>query len=172
MHKHFRMIAILNFMREHSSNATGAQLWAKLRSMYDLPGLDEQDESEAGDEEDPDKFVEFAVPYIEFSSVIEQHRRESSVESGPPVAPTRSSKRKRRASVDLSATESPAEDTDAADTEKSSMSKLRRTPKRNIQPPTKQNTQAAVKHEHKPSTTKAAKNTAPPSRKSSRTRQR
>lgn len=94
MHKHFRMVAIRNYMLnqgiinpldEHTSNAG---IWRKLESLYDLPGLDEREDSVVDDTDDDDRksytyWRDFELPRQDFEDMMWDRRLAPEGESTP-----------------------------------------------------------------------------------------
>lgn len=94
MHKHFRIIAIAELMKNHgvSGEHTGIHgIWEKLKTLYNLEALDEmEDEVEAGDDDDeaqdddgdaddaakdlPKGWKEFSLPEDEFGDLMRNRR--------------------------------------------------------------------------------------------------
>ncbi|KAI8285591.1 hypothetical protein K4K60_001125 [Colletotrichum sp. SAR11_57] len=74
MHKHFRMIAISEHLRNHGIGPEDCphtripHIWQKLRTLYDLPTIDQrEDYFDAQDDENYDKrFKEFTLPPGDF----------------------------------------------------------------------------------------------------------
>lgn len=66
MHKHFRMIALSEHLRNHGYNPEIDQhtripgIWSKLRTLYTLPIIDDRENS--FEYEEPDKFLDFEIP--------------------------------------------------------------------------------------------------------------
>ncbi|RPA74454.1 CT20-domain-containing protein [Ascobolus immersus RN42] len=87
MHKHFRMIAIAELMKNHGvadkhTNIPG--IWAKLRTLYNLEGLDEREDiSEDGHESH--HYTDFRLP-PSFEPAM-MARRFASTSHSPSVSP-------------------------------------------------------------------------------------
>lgn len=66
IHKHFRMIAISEHLRNHGydprlhRHTSIPGIWAKLRTLYNLDLIDERENSFAY--EDPEKYIDFVLP--------------------------------------------------------------------------------------------------------------
>lgn len=85
IHKHFRMVAIRHYMLsqgitnpsdEHTSTAG---IWRKLESLYDLPGLDEREDSIIDDADDDDGknisyWRDFELPRDDFEAMMWDRR--------------------------------------------------------------------------------------------------
>jgi len=84
MHKHFRMIAIRDFMlnqgvtTSEDPHTTTAGIWAKLDSLYDLAKLDEREDSIVDAIDDNSKgvayFRDFELPREDFEELMWQRR--------------------------------------------------------------------------------------------------
>ncbi|KAA6408526.1 MAG: hypothetical protein FRX48_07608 [Lasallia pustulata] len=96
MHKHFRMIAISQHLRNHgytSSRDTHTRIpgiWQKLRSLYNLEALDERENSfgeEAADDSEHPKepFFQFRLPQDEFEDHMFAKRVAPQSSSSPPA---------------------------------------------------------------------------------------
>ena len=81
MHKHFRMLAIRDYMlgqgviKSTDDHTSVAGIWTKLESLYDLPRLDEREDSVVadGDEEDEKAtqyWREFELPRDDFEGMM------------------------------------------------------------------------------------------------------
>ncbi|UKZ47456.1 hypothetical protein TrVGV298_001674 [Trichoderma virens] len=76
MHKHFRMIAISEHLRNHGidpdihRHTRIPHIWEKLRTYYDLDLIDEREYFD--DDEAEDKYVEFSLPFHEFGELMLQ----------------------------------------------------------------------------------------------------
>ncbi|KAI5785034.1 chromatin modification-related protein EAF7-domain-containing protein [Peziza echinospora] len=75
MHKHFRMLAIEQMMRNHGvsdahTNTEG--IWKKLNSLYNLEGIDEREDME--DESDAPSWTEFKLPDEDFGELMASRR--------------------------------------------------------------------------------------------------
>ena len=94
MHKHFRMVAIKDYMiGEGVINATDKHtttegIWQKLASLYDLPGLDEREDSVInhgvgdGDDNGP-YFRDFELPREDFDGLMWDRRLNPDGDSSP-----------------------------------------------------------------------------------------
>ncbi|OAA47751.1 CT20 family protein [Metarhizium rileyi] len=122
MHKHFRMIAISEHLRNHGFDPDIYQhtriprIWDKLRTYFDLDLIDEREYFD--DDEPEDKYVDFTLPRSHFLDSMRQ-RAVADISEAPTSPPEldlspssfRSRKRKR------SGTASRARANDAEDTE-------------------------------------------------------
>ncbi|MCJ1357569.1 MAG: hypothetical protein MMC33_007565 [Icmadophila ericetorum] len=91
MHKHFRMIALSQYLRSHGykeqhTNIPG--IWKKLGTLYNLEALDQREDAfnettsefdDAGDED----FVEFDLPQAEFGERMYERRFATTTSSSP-----------------------------------------------------------------------------------------
>lgn len=122
MHKHFRMIAISEHLRNHGFDPDIYQhtripnIWDKLRTYYNLDLIDEREYFD--DDETEDKYVDFTLPHSHFLDSMMQRAVADSSEAptSPPqleLSPELSHARKRK----RSGTASKARATDAEDTE-------------------------------------------------------
>ncbi|GAB0132716.1 hypothetical protein EsDP_00001144 [Epichloe bromicola] len=122
MHKHFRMIAISEHLRNHGFDPDIYQhtripnIWDKLRTYYDLDAIDEREYFE--DDELDEKYVDFSLPRSKFlDSMMRRAVADFSEAPTSPaeldISPEPSQARKRK----RSGTASKARDTDAYDTE-------------------------------------------------------
>ena len=122
MHKHFRMIAISEHLRNHGFDPDVFQhlriphIWDKLRTYYDLDLIDER---EYYDDDDPDdKYVDFSLPHSDFLRPMMQRAAADSSEAptSPPemaLSPEATHSRKRKRSGTLPKARAPsAEDTE------------------------------------------------------------
>lgn len=70
MHKHFRMIAISEHLRNHGIDPDRHQhtripfIWQKLRAYYNLDFIDERENID--DEDDEERYIDFALPLGEY----------------------------------------------------------------------------------------------------------
>ncbi|KZF23397.1 CT20-domain-containing protein [Xylona heveae TC161] len=96
MHKHFRMIAISQQLRNHgyTSPADGHTripgIWKKLESLYNMEALDERENSfidEDAEETDPvtERFYEFKLPEDEYGELQFERRLAEEPSSSPPM---------------------------------------------------------------------------------------
>ncbi|KAH8659295.1 chromatin modification-related protein EAF7-domain-containing protein [Tricladium varicosporioides] len=124
MHKHFRMIAISEHLRNHGYDPTVEQhtripgIWSKLRTLYNLDVIDERENSFDYDDGD-DKFLEFSLPEEEYDEEMFMRGRRSPSEapSSPPrfkrsPSPQAPKKRKRGDTVTQKNRASTVDDTD------------------------------------------------------------
>ncbi|KAH8889777.1 hypothetical protein GQ53DRAFT_795101 [Thozetella sp. PMI_491] len=112
MHKHFRMIAISEHLRNHGfdpdmyPHTRISGIWSKLREFYDLEAIDERENNMEPTDEDPvagepRRWKDFDLPFAEFGEEILRHARARNPGSPPdsppqfdPEAPHSSKKRK------------------------------------------------------------------------------
>lgn len=93
MHKHFRMIALSEHLRNHGYDPTIEThtsipgIWEKLRSLYALSIIDERENS--FEYEDPDKFLDFNLPEEDYEVDMFMRGKLTSGEaqSSPPSSP-------------------------------------------------------------------------------------
>lgn len=99
MHKHFRIIGIAELMKNHgvSGTHTGiAGIWAKLRTLYNLRGLDEREDAPDADADDddyddddsddrgpPGGWIEFALPDADFGELMRARRVDPHTRDSP-----------------------------------------------------------------------------------------
>ncbi|KAH7328153.1 chromatin modification-related protein EAF7-domain-containing protein [Stachybotrys elegans] len=89
MHKHFRMIAISEHLRNHGFDPDIYQhtripyIWEKLRTYYNLDIIDEREYFD--DDESEDKYVDFSLPGEEFLETMVQRRLADTSEA--PTSP-------------------------------------------------------------------------------------
>ncbi|OAQ63201.1 CT20 family protein [Pochonia chlamydosporia 170] len=122
MHKHFRMIAISEHLRNHGfdpdiyHHTRIPNIWDKLRTYYDLDLIDEREYFD--DDEHDEKYVDFSLPHSHYLDSMMQRAVADASEAptSPPaldLSPEPSLPRKRK----RSGTASKARATDAEDTE-------------------------------------------------------
>ncbi|KAG8422521.1 hypothetical protein J3459_010263 [Metarhizium acridum] len=122
MHKHFRMIAISEHLRNHGFDPDIYQhtripnIWDKLRTYYNLDLIDEREYFD--DDESEDKYVDFTLPHSHFLDSMMQRAVAdcSEAPTSPPqleLSPGLSHARRRTRSGTASKTRA----TDAEDTE-------------------------------------------------------
>ncbi|KAL1997420.1 hypothetical protein VTN49DRAFT_860 [Thermomyces lanuginosus] len=76
MHKHFRMIAISEYMKSQGYAPANEEhtripgIWKKLNSLYNLPALDEREDSIIYDESDESEYCPFELPQGEFGEMM------------------------------------------------------------------------------------------------------
>lgn len=137
MHKHFRMIAISEHLKNHGIDPDLYQhtripfIWAKLRSYYNLESIDERESFD--DEDDEDRYLDFSLPTEDFKlqmlqrAVAEASEAPTSppeLELSPP--PANAGKRKRVGGASRSKTRAASADTeDDAATDASPVAKTR-----------------------------------------------
>ncbi|MCJ1234076.1 hypothetical protein MMC14_002034 [Varicellaria rhodocarpa] len=99
MHKHFRMIALSQYLRNHGYNPEKEVhtripgIWKKLGGLYNLQALDDREDSFGeinSDESDPSKegFFDFQLPSDDFKSMMFARRLAPAGSSSPVVAPS------------------------------------------------------------------------------------
>ncbi|KAL2871769.1 uncharacterized protein BJX67DRAFT_376639 [Aspergillus lucknowensis] len=96
MHKHFRMVAISEFMKSqgyapsHAEHTRIPGIWKKLGSLYNLAGLDEREDSlihEASDDVDgKEVYCPFELPEDEYGDMMFERRL--AMEGSPSPAPS------------------------------------------------------------------------------------
>ncbi|CZT43696.1 related to EAF7 Esa1 associated protein, subunit of the NuA4 histone acetyltransferase complex [Rhynchosporium secalis] len=129
IHKHFRMIAISEHLRNHGNDPTIEQhtripgIWIKLRTMYDLDIIDDRENYF-----DEEQFIDFKLPEDEFDELMFKKGRRrteadeaSEAPSSPPQlgrasSPPRARKRKRGDVVAAKSRADTVEETDEART--------------------------------------------------------
>lgn len=85
VHKHFRMIALSSFMRNHGYDPEVDQhtripaIWEKLSTLYNLESIDERENYE----NDEDQFLDFDLPSEYAHEQFERGRRRT---SSPPTS--------------------------------------------------------------------------------------
>jgi MRG-binding protein len=126
MHKHFRMIALSEHLRNHGYDPTVEKhtripgIWEKLGTLYNLPIIDDRENS--FEYEDQGKYLEFKLPdedYDEPTFMRGQRRADSETPSSPPrlgrspsPVPQGVRKRKRADTVTTKNRASTVDDTD------------------------------------------------------------
>ncbi|KAL7270366.1 hypothetical protein RUND412_006936 [Rhizina undulata] len=123
MHKHFRMVGISELMKNHgvSDSHTNIEgIWRKLKSLYNLEGLDEREDME--DEfESPNPAPQFSLPEDEYGHLMSARRLDPASTDSPPATRSENSfatsmgrykkgRAMRSASIDESTTNSAAAD--------------------------------------------------------------
>jgi MRG-binding protein len=86
IHKHFRIIGISELMKNHgvsSAHTSISGIWSKLRTLYNLEGLDER-EDEREDEEEGDAWIEFRLPGSEYGELMRERRFDPESKDSPP----------------------------------------------------------------------------------------
>lgn len=89
MHKHFRMIAISEHLRNHGFDPDFHKhtripfIWQKLRTFYNLDIIDERENFE--EDEPEDRYNEFSLPSETFGEAMYQRRFADSAD--PPSSP-------------------------------------------------------------------------------------
>ncbi|RDW79663.1 hypothetical protein BP6252_04301 [Coleophoma cylindrospora] len=91
MHKHFRMIALSEYLRNHGydprvdTHTRIPGIWEKLGTLYNMRVIDERENSFDIDEDLEEKYLEFKLPDEDFGQLMwEKGRAPPSVESSPP----------------------------------------------------------------------------------------
>jgi MRG-binding protein len=129
MHKHFRMIALAQHLRNHGYDEKHTQIpgiWAKLKTLYNMEMIDAREDS-VDDEEEEDKevpFIDFELPDDDFGRLkfLRGKRRHSEAPSSPPrlarsLSPPPMKKRKKGDTMTTTKTRaSTVDDTDEART--------------------------------------------------------
>ncbi|KAF8476858.1 chromatin modification-related protein EAF7-domain-containing protein [Kalaharituber pfeilii] len=116
MHKHFRMLAIEQMMRNHgvSDSHTNAEgIWKKLNTLYNLEGLDEREDME--DESDSPTWTEFKLPEEDFGELMAARRLNPEGTASPGHMMDVSKRRQRLSGSTLGAAESKAGRSPSAD---------------------------------------------------------
>src|SRR4051794_903772 len=101
MHKHFRMIALSEYLRNHGydprvdTHTRIPGIWQKLRTLYNMPIIDDRENSFEYDEEVHDKYNEFELPPEEYDEITFMRGKrstpsETSEEGSPAAASARS----------------------------------------------------------------------------------
>src|ERR1700761_4984026 len=73
MHKHFRMIALSEHLRNHGydprveTHTRIPGIWQKLNTLYNMPIIDDRENSFEYEEEIQDKYHEFELPPDEYA---------------------------------------------------------------------------------------------------------
>jgi len=130
MHKHFRMIALSEYLRNHGydpQNETHTRIpgiWRKLSTMYNMPIIDDRENSFEYEEEFQGKYHEFELPPDDYATeTFMRGRLENASEAGssPPKlgrspSPERAVRRRKRGETVTQARTraSTVEDTDDA----------------------------------------------------------
>ncbi len=143
MHKHFRMIALSEHLRNHGYKDAHTRIpgiWAKLNTLYNLEIIDaNENRLDFGDDDDEDEdegYTEFQLPeekYDEECFTRGRRREDSETRSSPPridekiqpVLPPPSTTRKRRRGEQASTRASTVDDTDEAGTSPAPPSSVR-----------------------------------------------
>ncbi|CUS10293.1 unnamed protein product [Tuber aestivum] len=90
VHKHFRIIGIAELMKNHGVSDTHTNIegiWRKLKSQYNLEGLDEREDIE-DDLDTPDPSSEFALPADEYGALMFSRRSDpNSIDSPLTIVP-------------------------------------------------------------------------------------
>ncbi|KAG6039523.1 hypothetical protein E4U41_002493 [Claviceps citrina] len=125
MHKHFRMIAISEHLRNHGfdpdvyKHTRIPNIWTKLRSYYDLDIIDEREYFDLDHDELDEKYVDFSLPRSDFlgSMMGRAVADASEAPTSPPeldlsAEAAQARKRKRAATTAPRARNADAEDTE------------------------------------------------------------
>lgn len=97
MHKHFRMLAISQLMRNHGVADTHTNpegIWKKLNTLYNLEGLDEREDMD-DDLDSPPAFTEFKLPEEEFGELMAARRLNPEGTASPSHHHHQSARRRR-----------------------------------------------------------------------------
>ncbi|ETN36679.1 uncharacterized protein HMPREF1541_08957 [Cyphellophora europaea CBS 101466] len=95
MHKHFRMISIRNqllnegLINETDGHTTVTGIWKKLGTLYDLPRLDEREDSVVNDspeDESHNYFRDFELPGDDFDAMMWDRRLAPDGTSSPEMS--------------------------------------------------------------------------------------
>ncbi|KAH8804729.1 chromatin modification-related protein EAF7-domain-containing protein [Xylogone sp. PMI_703] len=128
MHKHFRMIAISEYLRNHGYNPEIHEhtripgIWEKVGTLYNLPIIDERENSFDYEDDVEQKFLEFKLPEADFEDLMWNRgkARASEARSSPPQlnrSPSPQTGRKRKkADTATKPRASTVDDTDEAKT--------------------------------------------------------
>ncbi|KAK0671074.1 putative chromatin modification-related protein EAF7 [Cercophora samala] len=94
MHKHFRILAISEHLRNHGidpdvyPHTRIPGIWAKLREFYNLEAIDERENSMDPPEEkgQPRRYLDFRLPFKDYVELMEERARAdpSEAPSSPP----------------------------------------------------------------------------------------
>ncbi|ATY64455.1 CT20 family [Cordyceps militaris] len=91
MHKHFRMIAISEHLRNHGFDPDVHQhtripfIWQKLRAYYNLDLIDDRENVE-DDDDDDERYLDFALPYDDYLEPM-MHRAIAAPSEAPTSPP-------------------------------------------------------------------------------------
>lgn len=128
IHKHFRMIALSEHLRNHGydprvhAHTRIPGIWAKLRTLYNMDIIDERENSFEYEDEVKDRYLEFRLPEEDYGEVLFMRgQRTSDAGSSPPrlnrsPSPRATKKRKRGDTVTQAQDSSVIDDTDEART--------------------------------------------------------
>ncbi|KAF7539027.1 hypothetical protein G7054_g2419 [Neopestalotiopsis clavispora] len=89
MHKHFRMLAISEHLRNHGINPDVEThtripgIWAKLRTLYNLEAIDERENYD----EDEKRYKDFTLPELEYSDSMWARRLPDDPSEAPSSPP-------------------------------------------------------------------------------------
>ncbi|KAL2824917.1 chromatin modification-related protein EAF7-domain-containing protein [Aspergillus cavernicola] len=107
MHKHFRMVAISEFMKSQGYAPSDAEhtripgIWKKLGNLYNLPALDEREDSlitDISDEADgKEVYCSFELPEDEYAGLMFERRL--AMEGSPSPAPSGQAESRRGSTV-------------------------------------------------------------------------
>jgi MRG-binding protein len=95
MHKHFRMIAIRNqlisdgLISQSDEHTSAAGIWKKLKTLYDLPSLDEREDatiSEGPSGESDGYWRDFELPRDDFEALMWDRRLAPAGTSSPEMS--------------------------------------------------------------------------------------
>ena len=128
IHKHFRMIALSEHLRNHGydprvhAHTRIPGIWAKLRTLYNMDIIDERENSFEYEDDVKDKYLEFRLPEEDYGEVLFMRgQRTSDAGSSPPrlnrsPSPQATRKRKRGDTITQARDSSVVDDTDEART--------------------------------------------------------
>ncbi|KAL5049672.1 chromatin modification-related protein EAF7-domain-containing protein [Aspergillus fruticulosus] len=107
MHKHFRMVAISEFMKSqgyapsHAEHTRIPGIWKKLGTLYNLPALDEREDSlitdVSDDVEGKEVYCPFELPEDEYGDLMFERRL--AMEGSPSPVPSGHSESRRGSTV-------------------------------------------------------------------------
>ncbi|MCJ1308312.1 hypothetical protein MMC25_001965 [Agyrium rufum] len=95
MHKHFRMIALSQYLRNHGytspkdGHTRVPGIWKKLADLYNLEALDEREDAFGDEDNDPSHqaWLPFKLPKDEFEDMMLAKRINPASSSSPPAMP-------------------------------------------------------------------------------------
>ncbi|KAJ5578254.1 uncharacterized protein N7459_007218 [Penicillium hispanicum] len=104
VHKHFRMLAIADYLRSQGYAPSTAEhmripgIWKKLRSLYNLEALDEREDSvitDANEDDDgvSERYCPFELPYDEYGDMMFERRLAMEGSSSPVTSRQAESRR-------------------------------------------------------------------------------
>ncbi|KAL3418326.1 CT20 family protein [Phlyctema vagabunda] len=98
MHKHFRMIALSEYLRNHGydpkvdTHTRIPGIWEKLSTLYNMEVIDERENSFDYDEVPEERYLEFKLPADEYEDMMWMRGRTSASGSSPPRMHERSTR--------------------------------------------------------------------------------